>query len=818
MRLGEFSGRTVVQGSSVGSATAVELGGLDGQITSPSDGEVVSSSSVTVSARSELLQLKAALYVDGPSTSSQKVAGGGAGQTLSGTFYADSAPNGTFTVTLKGELTGTTYASSTFKLRRPPAAPGSVNASRQGTQKVLLTWNKGSEPDLQSYEVSNAQTGVVGRLPADSACSGSSCKAVLAVPSKVAGQKVGFTVKAFRGDGDGGSIGSADSAAASITFPAPPSAQPKKTPTDSERTSKGSDPKRVEALPTLPAKKQSQSSSKPTTRNPTTTKLPDLPDVEPSGNLPIPTADAQGENGGLASADAKDGANSTPVQSDGVKAQSNESFIGNIGQYGLYVAGGILLLLLGAHVGAWARRRTLSAGGAGGSMGVAANSGPGGDAGTPTAGVRDGTTTHGVRIRRGDGSIVSANAASRRPAVILAVAKTRMPEQPPVARQARAELGADFEPPLGDRRQSRREEEDLGSLDQRPGRDDDSSTREGGQRSGRAADSSLSAWSELPSPAASSSHSGASGRQSSSDAEPLPGAGEASAHLVDRLSGEGLGAEGPAKASARVEELPLREDRQADGRLSRRDPCSDEGLPREVSQAEEWSLREDWHVGERSLRDDPRMEEPLLRRDSCVDEHQSGEDPLVEERVSGRELQMDDHWSSDESHRDERPSPQGSHMDEQTDEGLARPDSRECGPNEVPGWRVIAELRSGPWELSESAGGRAGDSALGASDGRGASQGSVHLALPSSATMDVPEGPSTSAVPPAIRLEERWDDRCWCRVSMSDTAYGIYAERLLNGELGKSVATGSSVGDSATCVVAQWTSGWAHQVWPGCRP
>ncbi|TMR07631.1 hypothetical protein ETD86_51245 [Nonomuraea turkmeniaca] len=330
-----------------------------GQITSPSDGQVVSSRSVTVSARTGLMQLRVGLYVEGPSTPTQKVADGGANQTISGTFDAGNAPNGTFTVTLKGEITGTKYAGSTFKLRRPAETPGNVNARLQGTKKVLVTWSKGSESDLQSYEVANTQSGVVGRLPVDSACAGGTCEAALTVPANAAGQKVGFTVKAFRGDGDGGSIASDESGAAYVTVPAPPAAQPKKETAKTRETPK--ETRKVDPLPTLPAKKQTLPTSKPTTRQPTS-KLPAIPDTDSDGNLPIPTAGGQGETGGLNPAGTKeDGTNTAPVQAGGVKAQSNESPIGNIGQYGLYIAGGLLLLLLGAHAGAWARRRALAA-------------------------------------------------------------------------------------------------------------------------------------------------------------------------------------------------------------------------------------------------------------------------------------------------------------------------------------------------------------------------------------------------------------------------------------------------------------------------
>ncbi|MFG6199537.1 hypothetical protein [Nonomuraea sp. JJY05] len=414
-------GRVVATGMIV--AGSIALGGTaqaaavtwradsSGQITSPADGQVLSSSSVTVSAHTGVMQLNMGLYVEGPSTPSEKVAGGGANQTISGTFDGGNAPNGTFTVTLKGEITGSRYASSTFKLRRPPEAPGNVNATRQGSAKVRLTWSKGSEPDLQSYEVSNSQSGIVGRLPADSACAGSTCQAVLAVPTKAKGQKVGFTVKAFRGDGDGGSIGSGNSAAAYVAFPGAPTPTPTKK-TTGARTPKTT--KNVDPLPTLPAKRQTLPTTKPTTHKRTTAKLPAIPDADPNGNLPIPTAD---ETGGLRPSDAKDGADNAPVQPD-VKAQSSESPIGNLGQYGLYVAAGILLLLFGAHAGAWARRRALATGESPTPGTAAAATGVG------TSPVGEIQTTHA-----NESVSVTTAPPRRRPAVILAVAKTRVPDQ-----------------------------------------------------------------------------------------------------------------------------------------------------------------------------------------------------------------------------------------------------------------------------------------------------------------------------------------------------------------------------------------------------
>ncbi|MEU0563901.1 hypothetical protein ABZ297_00685 [Nonomuraea sp. NPDC005983] len=401
--IGRVVAATAIVATSVALAGPAWAADTSGQITSPSDGEVVSTGSVQISARTGIVQLDMGLYVEGPSTAKQKIAGGGANQTLSGTFDAGNAPNGTFTVTLKGELTSSTYDTRSFKLRRPASPPSGVSAALRGAEKVEVTWSKGAEPDLQSYEVSTSQSGIVGRMPVDSACSGSSCKAVLAVPARAAGQRVGFTVKAFRGDGDGGSIESGSSGAVYVTVPAPPTATPKKTPADTPRTPK----KGVETLPTL--KRRTQPTVTPTHKRETITKLPAMPDTDPKGNLPIPTAGPTTD--GVSPEGAK----------EQVTSQASASPLGDVGQYGVYIAGGLLLLLLAAHAGAWARRRSLAAA-SGGPAPVSA----------PAA------------AQRGDDSVPPTATAPRRPAVVLAVARTRpKAEQPEAGPERPRHLGQD---------------------------------------------------------------------------------------------------------------------------------------------------------------------------------------------------------------------------------------------------------------------------------------------------------------------------------------------------------------------------------------
>ncbi|MFF4194240.1 hypothetical protein [Nonomuraea sp. NPDC001831] len=412
---------SIVLGGSAQAAVVTRQAEASGQITSPSDGQVVTGSSVTVSAQTGLMQLKMGLYVEGPATPSQRVAGGGANQTISGTFDAGSAPNGTFTVTLKGDITGTRYATSTFKLRRPPEPPRNVDARLEGATKVEVTWSKGSEPDLQSYEVSTSQSGVVGRLSADNACSGSSCKAALAVPAKAAGRRVGITVKAFRGDGDGGSVASGKSGVAYVTVPAPAASQPKKQTTKQQttkQTTKTGGRTRVDPLPTLPAKKHVRPTTVPT-RKPTTTRrhtsaLPAMPESHPTSTADDPSREeASGTN-----KRADDDTEAAAIQAGGVRAESDESPTGNFGQYGMYVTGGLLLLLLAAHAGAWARRRALATGAGRGGASAAASAS------------RAATSAGSRTVQPNPDEVPRARTASRRPTVVLAVARTRMPEPP----------------------------------------------------------------------------------------------------------------------------------------------------------------------------------------------------------------------------------------------------------------------------------------------------------------------------------------------------------------------------------------------------
>lgn len=436
---------SIALGGSAQAAATTQQGGVTqraaGEITSPGNGQVITSGSVPVSARTTWTQLSMGLFVEGPSTPRTKVASGGANQTLSGTFSAGSAPNGTFTVTLAGEITKTVYETSTFKLRRPAAEPSGVDAGLQGGDKIRVSWSKGSEPDLQSYEIFTSQSGSLGQIPVDKACSGSSCQAVLAVPAKAQGQRVGFLVRAFRSDGDGGTLGSGSSNAAFVNIPAPPAPQATKTAQPTQQANPGKQTTgKTEDLPQLPGKDKNK--VKPTvTAKPQqqtipkdTSRLPTMPATDKQGNFTLPPADATAKDGALTPADddtakADEKADDTKTVETGVKAQSTESSIGNIGQYGLYVAGGLILLLLAAHGGAWARRTALA---------TAAPAGPATAAAAPHPAPGDsGPYPSGE-------SIPPTTTAPRRPAVVLAVAKPR--KQQPSAPEPRSQQPSAGEP------------------------------------------------------------------------------------------------------------------------------------------------------------------------------------------------------------------------------------------------------------------------------------------------------------------------------------------------------------------------------------
>ncbi|MBX6383359.1 MAG: hypothetical protein IRZ07_10380, partial [Microbispora sp.] len=330
---------------SIALASALTIGAApanaaDAEILSPSDGAVIKSSGpVTVSARTDWYQISMSLYVEGPSVPRQKVASGGANQTISGSFDPGNAPNGTFTVTLTGEVTHKTYATSTFLLSRPPATPSGVEAQLKNPSTIEVSWAKGAEPDLQSYEIASVKAGKSGSVSADSACSGLSCRAALSLPAGLGGQKVDVSVRAFRSDGTGGTVASQRSRAAYVTVPAL-----KPSPSPSPKSSK----------------KPAQAAAKPSTLKTSVTHQPTAV-ANPQPALPKDTALPKGTD--LTLPEANGGGDQTepmvaPEKVGDPKMTAQSSVTPSDGlSVGVYIALAVVLLLTGVNLGAMLRRK-----------------------------------------------------------------------------------------------------------------------------------------------------------------------------------------------------------------------------------------------------------------------------------------------------------------------------------------------------------------------------------------------------------------------------------------------------------------------------
>ncbi|WP_133061513.1 hypothetical protein [Streptosporangium minutum] len=399
-------------------------------------------------------------------------------------------PNGSYEIKVeqRGKLLGAEWhqASKTLTQAAPPSTPSGVAVRLRGG-RAMVTWRKGSEPDLRGYQVSTSQTGKVGLVRVGSACSGGSCKATLSVPAKAAGRRIGFTVRALRGNGSGGTLTSGDSAIASVSIPvsrAPQTTQDtgsqnagtgktaRKTTgsrnsttqqntgrsTDSPQSGKTDGKQRsgVQELPQLPAKKPATAPTRPPGTAAVPTKAPGSRDaVKDDGNTAQPPtkrnrkSDAAGDRSNGEKEPAPDsaitGTDVAPATKTSVTARSSETPTEGIGQYGIVIAGALILLLLGAHGGAWVRRKLL-----------AADADTGAAAATPASG-GDGPPTAAAKAA-GDTGPAAATAAPRRPAVILAVVKTRQVRrvpanpssaQPPSARQGPAPAPARQAPARG---------------------------------------------------------------------------------------------------------------------------------------------------------------------------------------------------------------------------------------------------------------------------------------------------------------------------------------------------------------------------------
>ncbi|GII11311.1 hypothetical protein Ppa06_51090 [Planomonospora parontospora subsp. parontospora] len=452
---------------------------------------VTSDRKVTISGRVDLV-FDAVLYVNG-----RQVAKGD--RRVSYAWDPRRRPNGRYAIRLveRGKLLGGRWdeTSRTLTQSVPPRAPGGVGVRLRG-DRAVLTWSRGVEPDLRGYEIFSSRTGRVGAVGASGACRGGSCRVTLVLPAKAAGKRIGFTVRAIRSDGSGGTLVSGRSAVAAVRVPVPRARERARSAGDEghphdagarqEGRNRGEDDLRsgVESLPRLPQKDTPTSRARPAETvsdggsgsreggdgtGPGTgdggtgsgTGSDTVSEAAGSGAAGAGTAGKEGEGGGTGRA-GSEAAETTSGGSADVTGRPEPATGGTAG-LGLLIAGGMLLLLLGAHGGAWVRRRWLTgrAGGRatggsgegmtttvlnagavpgrdgvsrGGATGAASRGGTVPDGGDTSRGgsVSGSTDTRGGAALRSDGAGEARRPATgkapgppRRPAVILAV--VRMP-------------------------------------------------------------------------------------------------------------------------------------------------------------------------------------------------------------------------------------------------------------------------------------------------------------------------------------------------------------------------------------------------------
>ncbi|MET8047497.1 hypothetical protein ABZU75_07820 [Streptosporangium sp. NPDC005286] len=437
---------------------------------------VTSNSTVILSGRVDLL-FDAVLFVNG-----RQVAKGD--QKVSYAWNPRYHRNGSYRIRLeqRGKVLGAEWhqTSRTLVQAVPPATPSGVSARLYGKQ-VVVRWSRGAEPDLQGYVISTSRTGRVGSVRVGSACSGGSCRATLAVPGKAAGQRIGFTVRALRGNGGGGTLSSGNSAGASVKVPAATVAKSgRKTGgqessgtrsgshqsdtgsrQNTEKSGNRSENKQagVHDLPQLPAKKPTAASNRPSGTAGASTEKPGVSEKAENGgdatsSVAEPAEETNEGTGG--DREKKEGADSAPdsgaageteadsAPNTNTTAGSSDVPTGGMSQYGMFIAGALVLLLLGAHGGAWIRRRLLAAedGSAGGDrrrggwsdgqttpftpepLGGRDSTGDARTAGRGGTADRSGTTGSGGRGGVAGKGGIAVTVDPRRPAVILAVVKT----------------------------------------------------------------------------------------------------------------------------------------------------------------------------------------------------------------------------------------------------------------------------------------------------------------------------------------------------------------------------------------------------------
>ena len=134
------------------------------------------------------------------------------------------AANGVWTVTLVSG--GKAIDTSTFTLRIPPRAPGSLSARADGYRAVVLTWPKGIEPDLTGWTLYADGAPMSGDVGTD-ACSGSTCSTTVTYAQDGTGDHT-YSLVAHRATAPGSTdtVDSPQSPQATATLGSPPPPPP----------------------------------------------------------------------------------------------------------------------------------------------------------------------------------------------------------------------------------------------------------------------------------------------------------------------------------------------------------------------------------------------------------------------------------------------------------------------------------------------------------------------------------------------------------------------------------------------------------------
>ncbi|MGE5290190.1 MAG: hypothetical protein ACM3ML_23990 [Micromonosporaceae bacterium] len=215
------AGRLLIVGSVVAAAGMglLAAAGPAGAAAISAPNVITSPSTVTITAKTDAVQ-GAKLLFDG-----NVVASAGQlqlGSTLSYKFSTSSLRNGPYSAVLTEQLLVLpwhTAASATITLRIPPAPPSGVTARLVSGRTVRVSWARGAEPDLTSYDVVSTAGAATSGLGVGSACGSGTCSATLTVPGGAA-TSAGFAVVAHRHDGAGGTLASGASPTAYVNVPA----------------------------------------------------------------------------------------------------------------------------------------------------------------------------------------------------------------------------------------------------------------------------------------------------------------------------------------------------------------------------------------------------------------------------------------------------------------------------------------------------------------------------------------------------------------------------------------------------------------------